>query len=153
MRCIYCNDENGTRKHESFCPYNPLNIRKIGIYLRDFAENESMFNKNFKPFPHPKVFDKFLAHNKIMRLKTIRRRYFEPGLRLEDWLSEIISIGLENGNLKEEEFPIYILYLWDSFLFRTKEQYFSDYKLAIEYEDSVNRNNRENLKPFVVERV
>lgn len=153
MKCIYCKDENGTRKHEGYCPYNPVNIKKIASYLRNYAENESRFNKRLKPFPTPKELDFFLGSNKIMRLKTIRHRYFEPtGTRLEDWLSELISIGIGNGLLNEEDFPIYILYLWDTYLFRSKDEYIKAYQRAIEFEDSITNTEVQVslFEPFVL---
>ncbi len=153
MKCIHCQDNNGTRKHESYCPYSPNNIKKIGNWLRVYVELESRFNKNLKPFPSPKELDYFLKINKIMRLKTIKRRYFDTtGLRLEDWLSELISIGLDNKYLLEEDFPTYILYIWDTWLFKSKEEYTESYNMAIDIE---NKNmtvdtKRKNLVPFVL---
>lgn len=153
MRCIYCNDENGTRKHESYCPYSPGNIKKIGNWLKEYVESESRFNKNLKPFPSPKELDSFLRNNKIMRLKTIKRRYFDTtGLRLEDWLSELISIGLDNKYLLEEDFPIYVLYIWDTWLFKSKEEYESCYSMAIDIENKNMTINTKEMKliPFTL---
>lgn len=151
MKCIHCGDENGTRKHESYCPYSPDNIKVIAYWLRDYVENESRFNKKLKPFPSPRELDTFLQSNKIMRLKTIKKRYFDvEGIKLEDWLSQLISIGIDNHILNEEEFPIYILYIWDTWLFKTKEEYRECYTMAIEFENSnSNPLDRSSLVPFV----
>lgn len=152
MKCIYCGDENGTRKHESYCPYSPKNIKVITDWLKEYVEKESKFNKQLKPFPSPKELDNFLESNKIMRLKTIKKRYFDvEGIKLEDWLSQLVSIGIDNKVLSEEDFPLYILYIWDTWLFKTREEYTRCYKMAIEFEDSnSNHFDRSSLVPFVL---
>ena len=141
MKCIHCGVVTSTTSHDGHCPYNPINLRKIALYCRDYAEMESRFNKNLKPFPPSKVLDKFLRDNSIVSLKTIRTHFFDGSdMKTEDWLSLLISIGLDIGIIDEEEFPIYILYIWDSWLFMSKEDYKKAYKMAVDYENGLNKD-------------
>lgn len=152
MKCVYCGDDNGTRKHEGYCPYNPKNIKIIAYWLKNYVETKSMFNKKLKPFPSSKELDAFLEQERIMRFKTIKRRYLSTeGIKLEDWLSQLISIGLENSILREEDFPVHILYVWDTWLFKSSAEYSRCYKMAIDYENSNHKVvDSKDFEPFVL---
>jgi len=135
MKCSYCGTDATGSKHINACPYNPANILKITLFLKNYLLTTSKFNKQFKPYPSHKELDKFLPRNKIMRLKTIRRRYFEHGIKLEEWLLEILSISKTCAIIKDSEFPYYLLYIYDSWLFMSKEEYKKSYELAIAFEE------------------
>lgn len=134
MNCVYCNYPVLGRRHEFLCPYNPDNTRKILIYLRDYVLNESSFNKNLKPFPRPREFDEFCRKNKISRLKTISRRYLHE-LRLNDWLVELLEYGINRGIVLGDDFPYFLQYIYDAWIFNTNTEYQKIYKESIIYED------------------
>ncbi len=136
MNCIHCGTIESARRHDGFCPYNPINLKKISDYMKEYVEKESRFNKQLKPFPSSKELDRWFRSNRILSVKTIRKHYFDGSMmKIEDWLSQLISYGLDNGILNEEDFPIYILYIWDSWLFHSREEYQKMYNMAISYEE------------------
>jgi hypothetical protein len=152
FRCIHCNIDitnSKGKKHENSCPYNPINIRKIVLYLKEYALTNSKLNKNFKPFPTVDEFDKFCEMSKIMRVITIRRNYLiGEGLALEDWLIEIVEYALSNNIVTPIEFPYFLQFLYDNWLFLPKEEYKKRYEAAISFEDGeyyIDDNEYRNL--------
>lgn len=136
FRCIHCNMEIDGKKHENSCPYNPVNIKNIVLYLRDYAVTNSKFNKQFKPFPTPREFDSFCEMNRIMRVVTIRRNYLiNEGISFEDWLTEILEFSLSRGIITHVEFPHFLQFLYDSWIFLPKAEYEKKYEAALDYED------------------
>lgn len=134
MNCVYCNYQVEGKRHEILCPYNPENTKKILLFLRDYVLNESRFNKNFKPFPKPREFDEFCRKNNISRLKTISRRYLDD-LRLNDWLIEILEYGIGRGIITSEDFPYFLRFIYDSWIFNAVGEYKKIYQQSIIYED------------------
>lgn len=156
MNCIHCGIVESAKRHDGFCPYNPTNLKKIAEYMNGYVERESRFNKQLKPFPSSKELDSWFRLNRVLSVKTIRKHYFDGSMmKIEDWLSQLISYGLDNGILNEEDFPIYILYIWDSWLFHSLEEYQELYKVAISYEEG-NYSKGVSLdfevKPFSLEK-
>jgi len=135
MRCKYCFYEIQGDRHESLCPYNPINTKKILIYLKNYVITNSKFNKQFKPFPKPRELDEFCRKNKIARLQTITHRYLSPGERINDWLVELLDYGLNNNILGHNEFPYFLQFLYDSWIFKSREEYQKLYEESIVYED------------------
>lgn len=136
FKCIHCNMEIEGKKHESGCPYSPVNVKKIVLYLKNYALANSKFNKEFKPFPTAKEFDNFCETNKIMRVVTIRRNYLiNEGLAFEDWLTEILEVALNRGIITHVDFPHFLQFLYDSWLFLPKAEYEKKYEAALDYED------------------
>ena len=135
MKCKYCFYEIQGQRHEELCPYNPVNTKKILIFLRDYVLKNSRFNKNFTPFPKPREFDEFCRRNKIARLQTIAHRYLSVGERINDWLVELLDYALFNDILTNEDFPIFVQYLYDSWIFLDRIKYQKLYQQSIIYED------------------
>jgi hypothetical protein len=139
MKCEHCFCDIKNNKHTGFCPYNPVNMKKIAYFMKEYAETESKFNVGLKPTPTALEFDTFLKLERIMRVKTIRRRYLvEMEVSLEDWLIEHVWLAFTDGLVSEEDFPPYLLHLWDTWVFRSKEEYRAAYRLAMDYEDGDN---------------
>lgn len=132
-RCPYCLIDNPSSYHN--CPFEKSNLRKILLFMKENLETKSKFNKNFNPFPSTIDFDNFLMENKITRLQTIRVRYLEDGLSLEEWLSELIDYALREKIVTEDEFAPWLLYIYDAWCYMPREQYQRAYEAAIEYED------------------
>lgn len=152
FRCNFCNiDLTNSRgkKHENLCPYNPNNVRKIVLYLKDYVLSNSTLGR-LKPFPSTSEFDKFCKESKIMRTITIRRNYLVgEHILFSDWLIEIVEYALHNGIVTPNEFPYFLQYVYDSWLFLGKKEYAEKYKLAIAFEDGeVTNNNLLKIKEY-----
>lgn len=135
MKCPYCFFEIEGKRHTSLCVYKPENTRKIIFFLRDYALENSKFNKNFSPFPSPREFDIFCRRNKIARIKTISKRYLDKETKFTDWLTELLDHALYNNIVTRDEFPSYLLFLYDSWIFYPKEEYQRLYEETIIYEN------------------
>lgn len=135
MRCSFCLHEIHGRRHESLCPYNPVNVRKIIFFLRDYLLKNSKFNKQFAPFPAPRELDYFCRKNKIARVKTIGSRYLDKETKLNDWLTELLDYALSNSIVGEHEFPYFLQFIYDAWTFNTLEDYQRLYEQSIVYED------------------
>ena len=135
MRCEYCNYSIDGRRHQTLCPYNPINTRKLILFLRDYVVKNSRFNKNFAPFPSPRELDIFCRHNKIARVKTIASRYLDKDTKLTDWLTELLDYALSNNILGPHEFPYYLQFIYDAWTFHSLEEYRRIYEESIVYED------------------
>ncbi len=134
--CKYCGQKIKGNKHQNICPYNTKVVREIVLYLFDYFVTNSRFNKNFRPFPTIKEFQRFLKSKKLMGLKTIRRHFFDEDMKLEDFLSDLIDIAVYNRLVDDQEFPQYLRFAYDSWMFYNKEEYLKMYREAIAYEDS-----------------
>lgn len=134
--CKFCGQKIAGKKHENICPYNDAVLREIILYLIDYFVKNSKFNKHFRPFPTIKEFQSFLKSKKLMGLKTIRRHYFEDDMKLEDFLSELIEMGVHKRVIDDIEFPDYLRFAYDGWLFYNNEEYGRLYREAIDYEDS-----------------
>ncbi len=105
------------------------------MFMKDYVLNKSKFNKNFKPFPKPRELDEFCRKNKIARLQTITHRYLSPGERINNWLVELLDFGLFNNILGYNEFPYFLQYIYDAWIFRPVSEYRELYEKSIIYED------------------
>ena len=135
MKCQYCFYEVMGSRHEDLCPYNPENTKKILMFLKKYVVSNSRFNKNFRPFPRPRELDEFCRHNKIARLQTITSRYLSPGERVNDWLVELLDYALFNNIIGNNEFPYFLQYLYDAWIFKSREEYTKLYEQSVCYED------------------
>ena len=135
MKCKFCYHEIQGQRHEELCPYNPKNTKKILIYLKNYVITNSKFNKQFKPFPKPRELDEFCRKNKIARLQTITHRYLSPGERINDWLVELLDYALLNHILDQNEFPYFLQFLYDAWIFKSREEYQRLYEQSIVYEE------------------
>lgn len=135
MKCPHCFYEIEGSRHNTLCPYNPENVRKIVFFLRDYVLERSKFNKEFCPFPSPRELDIFCRHNRIARVKTIANRYLDKDTKLTDWLTELLDYALSNNIITREEFPNYLLFIYDAWIFYPKERYQELYEQSIIYED------------------
>jgi len=133
--CEFCGQKIKGNKHRNICPYNDVVLKEIIEFLIGYLIKNSKFNKNFRPFPTIKEFQRFLKSKKLMGLKTIRRHYFEEGMKLEDFLSELLELGVYKKVIQDEDFPAYLRFVYDSWLFYNREQYVKMYKEAVAYED------------------
>lgn len=134
--CKFCGQKIKGNKHQNICPYNDRVVKEIVLFLFDYFVKNSKFNKNFRPFPTIREFQRFLKSNKLMGLKTIRRHYFDSEMKLEDFLSELIDIAVYKRLVDDNEFPAYLRFAYDSWMFYNREEYTRMYKEAIAYEDS-----------------
>lgn len=135
MKCPYCFYEIEGSRHTMLCPYRPENVRKIVFFLRDYVLTKSKFNKQFCPFPSPRELDIFCRQNKIARVKTIANRYLDKDTKLTDWLTELLDYSLYNNIITREQFPAFVLFLYDSWIFYPREQYQQLYEESVVYED------------------
>lgn len=135
MKCQYCYYPIEGKRHEGLCAYNPVNTRKIILFLRDYVLKNSRFNKNFAPFPSPRELDIFCRHNKIARVKTIASRYLDKDTKLTDWLTELLDYALTNNILGPHEFPYFLQFIYDAWTFHSLEEYRRIYEQSIQYED------------------
>jgi len=135
MRCEHCGYNIQGRRHTTLCPYNPVNVRKLVFFLRDYLLRNSKFNKNFAPFPSPRELDIFCRHNKIARVKTIGNRYLDKETKLSDWLTEILDFALSNNIVAHHEFPHFLQFIYDAWTFHSLEEYQRIYDQSIIYED------------------
>lgn len=135
MKCQHCYYEILGRRHESLCPYNPVNTRKIVLFLKNYLLSNSRFNKNFTPFPSPRELDIFCRRNKIARVKTIASRYLDKDTKLTDWLTELLDYALSNNILGPHEFPYFLQFVYDAWTFHSLEEYRRIYEESIVYED------------------
>lgn len=135
MKCKYCYYEIQGERHQDLCPYNPVNTKKILLFLKNYVLTKSKFNKNFKPFPRPRELDEFCRKNKIARLQTITHRYLSPGDRINDWLVELLDYALFNNIITSSDFPYFLQYIYDAWIFKNKDEYQKLYRESICYED------------------
>lgn len=135
MKCTFCYYEIFGKRHETLCPYNPVNTRKIILFLKKYALENSRFNKNFSPFPSPRELDVFCRHNKIARVKTISKRYLDSDIKLSDWITELLDFALSNNIVGEHEFPFFLQYLYDTWTFHSVKEYQKIYEEVTVYED------------------
>jgi len=119
------------------------------MYLKDYLLCNSKLGQ-LKPFPSTSEFDKFCKESKIMRTITIRRNYLVgEHILFSDWLIEIVEYALHNGIVTPNEFPYFLQYVYDSWLFLGKKEYAEKYKLAIAFEDGeVTNNNLLKIKEY-----
>ena len=62
-------------------------------------------------------------------------RYLDKDLKLTDWLTELLDYALYNNIVTREEFPSYLLFLYDSWVFYSREEYQRLYEQTIIYEN------------------
>ncbi len=134
--CKYCGQAIKGNKHQNICPYNDRIVKEVVLYLFNYFIKNSRFNKHFRPFPTIKEFQRFLRDSKLMGLKTIRRHYFDEGMKLEDFLSDLIDIAVYKKLVDNDEFPQYLRFAYDSWMFYNRLEYVKMYECAIGYEDS-----------------
>lgn len=135
MKCEHCFHEIYGVRHKTLCPYRPENVRKIVMFLRDYLLKNSKFNKNFCPFPSPRELDMFCRRNRIARVKTIANRYLDKETKITDWLTEILDLAIADNIVGRDEFPSYLLFIYDAWIFYSKEEYQRMYEESIIYED------------------
>jgi hypothetical protein len=54
---------------------------------------------------------------------------------LNDWLVELLAYGIEYGIMTGEEFPYFLQFIYDSWIFNTHTEYEKIYQQSIIYED------------------
>jgi hypothetical protein len=135
MKCAFCSYEILGKRHEMLCVYNPINTRKIVLYLKNYVLIHSGNNKNFRPFPSAKEFDEFCRQNKISRVKTIAARYFEDDYKLNDFLIELLDYALSKNIVGQHEFPFFLQFIYDAWIFYSAKEYREIYEGAIQYEN------------------
>lgn len=133
MLCPYCKHKIAGKRHQKQCPYNPVNSKRIVEFLKYYVLTFSKYNKGFCPFPTTKELDAFCKANNISRVKTIKRYLDE--ISLNDWLTEILDYALSYSFVQEEDFPYFLQFIYDNWMFKTSAQYRVLYEQAILYED------------------
>ena len=133
MLCPYCKYKIEGKRHQTQCPYNPSNTKRIVEFLRYYVLTFSKYNNGFCPFPSTKELDSFCKANNISRVKTIRRYLDE--ISVTDWLTEILDYALLNKIVSEDEFPYFLQFIYDVWVFKRPEEYRVIYEQSILYED------------------
>lgn len=133
MLCPYCKHKIEGKRHQNQCPYNPINSKRIVEFLKYYVLTFSKYNKGFCPFPTTKELDAFCKANNISRVKTIKRYLDE--ISLNDWLTEILDYALTYKIIDESDFPYFLQFIYDNWLFKRSGEYRALYEQAILYED------------------
>lgn len=118
MRCCYCGysvSRGSMTSHEKKCILNPQNLRKFMIWLKDRMLTLSTFEDGVMIFPTITEFNLWAVDNKIHAVTQIRRAFGDVLNTFEEIFLEIVDIGIRQNVTTEEEFPVFIKYIFDSY--------------------------------------